>query len=327
MKFLALSVILALAVALSSAASVDQAFASQWQNFKSLHGKSYDATEEKLRMQIFSANMDRISRHNARYMKGEVSYSMGMNQFGDLTTEEFSKLHKATEFIDASAPVFTAPADYQPHASIDWRDSGYVSGVKDQGSCGSCWSFSTTGVLEGMLAKKTGQMVPMSEQNLMDCSTQNSGCNGGVVQYALNYVKSNRGIDTESSYPYEGRQGSCRYSSAYSAGVSVSGYMSIRRGDESNLLSAVSSNGPVSVCINASSSGFQFYASGVFNDPYCSSQINHAVLAVGYGSENGDDYWLVKNSWGTGWGDNGYIKMSRNRSNQCGIANQACYPY
>merc|ERR1712116_51400 len=227
MKFLALSVILALAVALSSAASVDQAFASQWQNFKSLHGKSYDATEEKLRIQIFSANMDRISRHNARYMKGEVSYSMGMNQFGDLTTEEFSKLHKATE----------------------------------------------------------------------------------------------------SSYSYEGRQGSCRYSSAYSAGVSVSGYMSIRRGDESNLLSAVSSNGPVSVCINASSSGFQFYTSGVFNDPYCSSQINHAVLAVGYGSENGDDYWLVKNSWGTGWGDNGYIKMSRNRSNQCGIANQACYPY
>merc|ERR1712243_299802 len=139
MKFLALSVILALAVALSSAASVDQDFASQWQNFKSLHGKSYDATEEKLRMQIFSANMDRISRHNARYMKGEVTYSMGMNQFGDLTTEEFSKLHKATEFIDASAPVFTAPADYQPHASVDWRDYGYVSGVKDQGSCGSCW--------------------------------------------------------------------------------------------------------------------------------------------------------------------------------------------
>merc|ERR1711928_197755 len=141
-------------------------------------------------MQIFSANMDMISRHNARYMKGEVTYSMGMNQFGDLTTKEFSKLHKATEFIDASAPVFKAPADYQPHASIDWRDSG---------------------------------------------------CNGGVVQYALNYVKSNRGIDTESSYSYEGRQGSCRYSSAYSAGVSVSGYMSIRRGDESNLLSAVSS--------------------------------------------------------------------------------------
>merc|ERR1712131_523245 len=267
-------------------------------------------------MQIFSANMDKISRHNARYMKGEVTYSMGMNQFGDLTTEEFSKLHKATEFIDASAPVFTAPADYQPHASVDWRDYGYVSGVKDQGSCGSCWSFSTTGVLEGMLAKKTGRMVPMSEQNLMDCFTQNSGCNGGVVQYALNYVKSNRGIDTESSYPYEGRQGSCRCSSAYSAGVSVSGYMSIRRGDESNLLSAVSSNGPVSVCrsmrrgeesnwlsavssngpvsvcINASSSGFQFYKSGVFNDPYCSSQINHAVLAVGYGSESGGDYWL-----------------------------------
>merc|ERR1712131_480387 len=194
-------------------------------------------------MQIFSANMDRISRHNARYMKGEVTYSMGMNQFGDLTTEEFSKLHKATEFIDASAPVFTAPADYQPHASVDWRDYGYVSGVKDQGSCGSCWSFSTTGVLEGMLAKKTGRMVPMSEQNLMDCSTQNSGCNGGVVQYAVN------------------------------------------------------SNGPVSVCINASSSGFQFYKSGVFNDPYCSSQINHAVLAVGYGSESGGDYWLVKNSW------------------------------
>merc|ERR1712243_275531 len=141
------------------------------------------------------------------------------------------------------------------------------------GSCGSCWSFSTTGVLEGMLAKKTGRMVPMSEQNLMDCSTQNSGCNGGVVQYAVN------------------------------------------------------SNGPVSVCINASSSGFQFYKSGVFNDPYCSSQINHAVLAVGYGSESGGDYWLVKNSWGTSWGDNGYVKMSRNRSNQCGIANQACYPY
>merc|ERR1712179_235576 len=287
MKFLALSVILALAVTLSSGFSVEHALHQEWSLFKITHGKTYAAAEEELRMTIYLQNRDMIAAHNARFKKGEVSYSMKMNQFGDMLPEEFEAMqtYKPQEFSEET-PLFMTPANFKAPSSVDWRNQGLVTGVKDQELLGNWWSFSATGALEGQYFRKTGQLISLSEQNLIDCSSSygNHGCNGGVVQWVYNYIKDNRGVDTESSYPYEGRDASCRYSSAY-RGATCTGYVSIRRNDENDLLNAV----------------------GYGTDSY-------------YGP-----YWIIKNSWGTGWGDAGYIKMARG-GNQCGIASQACYP-
>ncbi|XP_060735066.1 cathepsin L-like isoform X3 [Tachysurus vachellii] len=183
-----------------------------------------------------------------------------------------------------------------------------------------------TGALEGQTYKKTGKLVPLSKQQLVDCSTKNSGCNGGLMNLAFEYVKENKGINTEESYPYEAKNGSCRYN-PNTVGATCDGYMDINSGDEYALKEAVATIGPISVAIDASNKSFKLYASGIYDEPYCSSsKLNHGVLVVGYGTDDGKDYWLVKNSWGLNWGDKGYIKMYRNKDNQCGIASQASYP-
>ncbi|XP_060735071.1 cathepsin L-like isoform X2 [Tachysurus vachellii] len=182
-----------------------------------------------------------------------------------------------------------------------------------------------TGALEGQTYKKTGKLVPLSKQQLVDCSTKNSGCNGGSRNLAFEYVKEN-GINTEESYPYEAKDGSCRYNPD-TVGATCDGYMDINSGDENALKEAVATIGPISVAIDSSHMSFHLYESGIYDEPYCSSsKLSHGVLVVGYGTDDGKDYWLVKNSYGLNWGDKGYIKMYRNKDNQCGIATRASYP-
>ena len=233
------------------------------------------------------------------------------------------------EQVHSNATKYFKPSrHFKPLDSIDWRDKGAVTPVKDQKQCGSCWAFSSTGAIEGQHFLKTKQLVSLSEQNLMDCSVNwgNHGCNGGNQYKAFNYTRDNKGIDTEESYPYEAVDGTCRFS-AKSIGATVTGYVCIPYANESALLEAVTTVGPIAVAIDASRNGFMYYNSGVYYDPLCStSKLDHAVLVVGYGTVNGQDYWLVKNSWGYGWGMGGYIKMARNKNNHCGIVTSALYP-
>ncbi|XP_014242774.1 cathepsin L1-like [Cimex lectularius] len=304
---------------------------SDWVVFKAKHGKKYkNIQEERFRMNVFLENKKQIEEHNAQFESGKVSFKLGMNHYGDMLAHEFNALMTGLN-SPASAPdmeLFKANQDETP-AVFDWRQHGAVTPVKQQHLCGSCWAFSTTGALEGQFFLKNRKLVPLSEQNLIDCTRdyQNRGCHGGRMENAFIYVKDN-GINTEESYPYEAREGPCRFNASLDVAGTVRGYVPIPEGDEDTLKKAIAFVGPISVAINANFTSFRFYSSGVFFEPKCNSdKLTHAMLAVGYGtSDDGLDYWLVKNSWSSRWGENGYVKIARNKNNHCGIASTASFP-
>merc|ERR1719192_313789 len=218
--------------------------------------------------------------------------------------------------------------------TVNWIEKGYVTHVKDQGEyCGSCWAFSATGSIEGAHFKSTGKLVSLSEQNLMDCSKVNKGCKGGFAVDAFKYVIAVGGIDNEASYPYNCKNcnettpdKTCKFNFS-DVGATISSFKRIPANSEMDLQKASATVGPISVAIDAKLPTFTFYKSGVYYDRNCSStHLGHGVLVVGYGTQGNEDYWLVKNSWGVTWGENGYIKMARNKNNACGIASDASYP-
>ncbi|KAK2162504.1 hypothetical protein LSH36_97g03030 [Paralvinella palmiformis] len=304
-----------------------------WQAYKLHFKKFYRPEEEQLRRKIWQSNIDYIRRHNIEYDLGYHKYNLGLNEYADLSAHEYKKYLLGFRPFPGNdsfkgAELFTRKLVKSLPSDIDWRKHGYVTSVKNQGQCGSCWAFSSTGSLEGQHFRLTGSLTSLSEQNLVDCSEKfgNAGCNGGWMMNAFKYVRYNHGIDTENSYPYEAQDDSCRYRSS-ARGASDIGYIMIEKGDEAALQQAISEVGPVSVAIDASHRSFHLYQSGIYLEPNCSrTETDHAVLVVGYGVEDGQDYWLVKNSWGTSWGLDGYIKMARNKDNQCAIASFACYP-
>ena len=205
---------------------------------------------------------------------------------------------------------------------LDKQFKGYVTPVKDQGSCGSCWAHAATGTLEGALFRKTGKLMSLSEQNLVDCDQKNKGCEGGLEVKAFDYVMEH-GINLEDDYPYEGQQKSCRFNSSKKLEPKHD-YISIREKDEIDLTNFLATFGPIPVGIDAGPRSFQHYKSGVYYDRTCKKiRLNHSVLLVGYGSDENGDYYIMKNSWGTQWGDNGYMNMARNKQNACGIASDA----
>ncbi|XP_006813635.1 cathepsin L-like peptidase [Saccoglossus kowalevskii] len=307
------------------------AFNMEWENYKAEYGKVYNSDEDGVRQMIWSQNKKNVELHNMKYRKGESSYTMEMNQFGDMTNKEFTDMmcgYKGKKQNSPRSSTFLAPSNYKAPDSVDWRTKGYVTEVKDQGACGSCWAFSTTGSMEGQSFKNTGKLVSFSEQQLVDCSGSygNMGCGGGLMDQAFAYIE-DYGIEPEADYPYTAKDDPCSYDTSKAVATNT-GYTDIATMDEKALQQAVATVGPISVAIDASHSSFRLYKSGVYDEPACSqTMLDHGVLAVGYGTtDDGNDYWIVKNSWGSTWGNQGYIHMSRNNDNQCGIATNASYP-
>jgi len=284
--------------------------------------KTYASTEFLTRFNIFKTNLDLIDFMNA---DPQNTFTTAINQFADMTNEEFRAYNRLSQ-VDNSYFRSLNEVDLsglEAPSSIDWGQQGAVTPVKNQGQCGSCWAFSTTGSVEGAWKLAGNSLPSLSEQQLVDCagSFGNLGCNGGLMDDAFQWIMQN-GITSESAYSYTGRDGSCQKGKPSIA--NIKGFVDVRSGSESALLAAVGNSGPVSVAIEADQFSFQFYNNGVFNSR-CGTRLDHGVLVTGYGTDNGQDYWKVKNSWGGSWGESGYIRIQRG-SNLCGIAEAASYP-
>jgi len=290
------------------------------------HNKVYKREEFGQRYMTFKKNLKFIKAHNA----ANHSTTVGLNEFADMSNEEFGAVMKGYNHINR--PYIRSKNEKQVLSaiklptSVDWVSKGAVTPVKNQQQCGSCWAFSTTGSVEGANFIKNGNLVSLSEQELVDCagSYGNNGCNGGLMDYGFEYVKA-KGLCTESDYPYTARDGSCQ--SSCTEQVKISGYTDVSQDNEDALMQAVAQQ-PVSVAIEADRSVFQFYTGGVMDSSACGTNLDHGVLVVGYGEDNGSKYWKVKNSWGATWGMNGYILLGRGNGSKgtCGILMQPSYP-
>ncbi|XP_054257152.1 procathepsin L-like [Macrosteles quadrilineatus] len=307
---------------------------AQWELFKIEYNKEYnnegsEAESEKYRKKIFMKNLKYIRKHNKKYERGEVTFTVEVNKFADMRSGEVHrmgqgfKLHKDSQRRKAT---FKTNGTLEIPDSIDWRMKGAVTKVKDQGECSSSWIFSAVGNVEGQNYMKTKKLVSLSEQNVLDCSNERSkyyfkGCEGGNIWDAFYYINDNEGIDTEASYPYEAKEGECRYN-ATNKGATISHYgFFYSETQELGIQYSVATYGPVSAIIDTAHISFQLYKSGVYMRNSTSYKGDQSVLIVGYGTaKKGGDFWLVKNSWGTSWGMKGYIMMARNHNGMCSIA-------
>jgi len=313
------------------------------------HSKEYDSDEEKeYRMRVWMQNHIKIELHNNQVP--EPKFKLGHNAFSDMTQDEYAEFNKlgahasksgklsAEQKVNpmAESATFRALEDpmFEKPKEVNWVKLGGVTPIKNQGACGSCWAFSTTGALEGAKFIKTGELVALSEQNLLDCDHKDLGCNGGLMDNAFKFDEKSGGLCSEKDYPYEAKQGKkCNPMNCEDVpGTIVSTFYDVPKGDAKALMAAVAMQ-PISVAIQADQFVFQFYKTGVLTDDKCGKQgmIDHGVLAVGFGtdSKTNEPYWLVKNSWGDSWGEKGYIRMSRNSENDfgmCAILKAASFP-
>lgn len=265
----------------------------------------------------FLENLKYIINHNSV----ERSYKLGITKFMHLSEEEWKGIFNNITIDNSTSSENINPLNLKDiPSSWDWRDHDVVTPVKDQLRCGSCYSFSATETVETAWAIKTGQLFVLSPQQIVDCSKLNSGCNGGLQSRVYKYLESTKQC-LENSYPYTGNDGTCH--SCDGAVPVLSGYNSLKAGDENSMKSSLLITS-LAVAIQADQKEFQMYKSGVL-DFDCGTDLDHAVSIFGFGTESGKDYWLVRNSWGTSWGDGGYVKMARGK-NLCGIANSVVYP-
>ncbi|EDO41322.1 predicted protein [Nematostella vectensis] len=293
------------------------------------HKKNYkDNKEHHTRREHFKHNLRFIHSKNRRH----AGYYLAMNHLGDRSDKELRVLRgrRYTKGYNGGLPYKPDMASINDVPDeMNWVIRGAVTPVKDQAVCGSCWSFGTTGTIEGTLFLKTKYLTRLSQQNLMDCSwgEGNNACDGGEDFRSYQYIMKSGGIATEESYgPYLGADGYCHKKDA-EIGATITGYVNITEGDLSALKTAIAQKGPISVSIDASHKSLSFYSYGVYYEPKCGNKnedLDHSVLAVGYGTMDGKPYWMIKNSWSTHWGMNGYVLMSQ-KDNNCGVATAATY--
>ena len=302
-------------------------FTKLFNQWKAKHNKTYGGVEHDKRFNIFVANYKKYEKINANKKN---TFKVGINKFSDLTKAEFSSLytglkkknrtHRAVVDEEVEIENFRV----KTNATLDWRQKGAVTPVKNQGQCGSCWAFSTTGSLEGFHFLKAGKLLSFSEQQLVDCSGSygNDGCDGGLMEYAMDYT-AKYGLEQESTYPYTGADGNCNYKQSEATTLN-SGYQTA---NSDSALEKALQLGPVSVSVEADQDVFQGYESGVLNSDECGTNLDHGVLAVGYGTQKGQGYWIVKNSWGADWGQEGYLWIARSSGDGiCGINMDNVYP-
>jgi len=310
----------------SSESVIQSSISPTFSEWSYTHGRTYNSLAELMfRRGIYEANLDKIETHNSE----DHSWKMGVNKFADLTADEFKARFTGGYTGSKKVSKKTGHPKFRgqtPPASVDWRTAGAVTPVKNQQQCGSCWSFSSTGSIEGAWFLAKGELISLSEQQLVDCSTAqgNQGCNGGMMDYAFEYVIANGGITTEDAYPYTATGPNNCSAAGKPIAATLSGYTDVPANSDEALMTAVAQQ-PVSVAIEADQAAFQFYTSGVLTAA-CGSNLDHGVLVVGYNS----DAWIVKNSWGPDWGDNGYIQLARGDAyapaGQCGILSAGSAP-
>jgi C1A family cysteine protease len=313
-----------------SSAFVSSIFPPTFQVWSSVNNRVYSSpTERDYRESVFNRNIAKIAKHNSY----NHSWKLAVNKFADMTRDEFASLylggyvpHPRKRLNQTWTHIFSR---LMLPASVDWSQSGAVTPVKDQGQCGSCWAFSTTGAVEGALFLTNHSLVSLSEQELVDCSTSegNQGCNGGLMDYGFEYVMKN-GLRSEAAYPYTATGPNACKSKGLPVVAKISGYKDVPTNSETSLMTAIATQ-PVSVAVEADQDSFQFYSSGVMTKA-CGTNLDHGVLAVGYGTTGGQDYYKVKNSWGVDWGMDGYILLGRGAkytsAGQCGIQMDPSYP-
>ncbi|VDO40379.1 unnamed protein product [Onchocerca flexuosa] len=285
-------------------------------------------------MAIFERNELIVEETNRKYEQGLISYTTALNHLADLTDEEFDMMNGLSlsneTYLQAKKQIYVKLYQYDRNerlpAAVDWRKKGLVTSVKTQGECGSCYAFTAAAALEGYYKKKKGKLIDLSPQNIVDCSRNygNKGCTSGTVHASFDFAKE-YGIAQESKYPYVETEQRCKWEKNIGI-VTIEDYAVLAKGDELALKHAVAKHGPIATAIHSSLLSFKVYKSGIYSSSYC-RRPNHAVLIVGYGTHRtSGDYWIVKNSWGTDWGDKGYFYLARNKGNMCDIATYALVP-